>query len=385
MHIAFLTPEYPHLRVQHAAGIGTSIKNLAVVLARKEAKVSVFVYGQKEDAVFEEDGVKIHLIKNQNYKLLGWFFHRKYIQNYLNKCIVSDGIDLIEAPDWTGITAFMNLKAPLVIRFHGSDTYFCHLEKRKQKLKNFWFEKLAVSKATAFIAPTDFAGGLSKQLFGIKNRTIKTIHYGLELNQFQNDNPLDYEKGLILYIGTIIRKKGVLELPAIFKKVKSEFPTAKLVLIGSDSYDVQTNSKSTWELLKQELSSEFLNDVTYLGKIPYQKVQEYMKKAHVCVFPTFAETLGMVTIESMALQKTVVNSNIGWAQELIVDGESGFLVYPVDHKLYADKIVELFQNDELTIEIGKQARLRVENTFDIEKLAKENSTFYKEILNRSNQ
>lgn len=385
MHIAFLTPEYPHLRVQHAAGIGTSIKNLAVVLARTEAKVSVFVYGQKEDAVFEEDGVKIHLIKNQNYKLLGWFFHRKYIQNYLNKCIVSDGIDLIEAPDWTGITAFMNLKAPLVIRFHGSDTYFCHLEKRKQKLKNFWFEKLAVSKATAFIAPTDFAGGLSKQLFGIKNKTIKTIHYGLELNQFQNDNPLVYEKGLILYIGTIIRKKGVLELPAIFKKVKSEFPTAKLVLIGSDSYDVQTNSKSTWELLKQELSSEFLNDVTYLGKIPYQKVQEYMKKAHVCVFPTFAETLGMVTIESMALQKTVVNSNIGWAQELIVDGESGFLVYPADHKLYADKIVELFQNDELTIEIGKQARLRVENTFDIEKLAKENSTFYKEILNRSNQ
>lgn len=385
MHIAFLTPEYPHHRIQHAAGIGTSIKNLAVVLASTEVKVSVFVYGQKEDAIFEEDGVKIHLIKNQNYKLLGWFFHRKYIQNYLNKCIVSDGIDLIEAPDWTGITAFMNVKAPLVIRFHGSDTYFCHLEKRKQKLKNFWFEKLAVSKATAFIAPTDFAGGLSKQLFGIKNKTIKTIHYGLELNQFQNDNPLVYEKGVILYIGTIIRKKGVLELPFIFKKVKSEFPDAKLVLIGSDAYDVQTNSKSTWELLKEELSSEFLNDVTYLGKIPYQEVQEYIKKAHVCVFPTFAETLGMVTIESMALQKPVVNSNIGWAQELIIDKESGFLVHPANHKLYADMIVELFQNDELTIEMGKKARLRVENIFDIEKLAKENSTFYKEILNKNNQ
>ena len=41
----------------------------------------------------------------------------------------------IEAPDWTGITAFMRLKAPLVIRFHGSDTYFCHLEKTASKNK----------------------------------------------------------------------------------------------------------------------------------------------------------------------------------------------------------------------------------------------------------
>lgn len=380
MHIAFLTPEYPHLRVQHAAGIGTSIKNLVVVLAKKEVKVSVFVYGQKEDAVFEEDGVKIHLIKNQTYKILGWFLHRKHIQNYLNRYIVSDRIDLIEAPDWTGIVAFMNLKAPLIIRFHGSDTYFCHLEKRKQKLKNFWFEKLAVGRAKAFIAPTHFAGELSKKLFGIKNKNVKTIHYGLELNQFQNNNPLVYEKGLILYIGTIIRKKGVLELPAIFKKVKFEFPDAQLVLIGSDAYDVQTNSKSTWELLKQELGSEVLDAVTYLGKIPYQEVQEYIKKAHVCVFPTFAETLGMVTIESMALQKPVVNSNIGWAQELIIDKESGFLVYPASHDLYADRIIELLKNKDLAADMGKKARLRVEDKFDIEQLVKINIEFYSKVI-----
>ncbi len=380
MHIAFLTPEYPHERIQHAAGIGTSIKNLVGVLVKTEVKVSVFIYGQKEDAVFEEDGVKIHLIKNQNYKFLGWFLHRKHIQNYLNKYIVPDAIDLIEAPDWTGITAFMNLKVPLIIRFHGSDTYFCHLEKRKQKLKNFWFEKLAVGKATAFIAPTDFAGELSKQLFHIRNKTIKTIHSGLELSDFQNDNPLVYQKGLILYIGTIIRKKGVLELPYIFKKVRSEFPDAQLILIGSNSYDVQTNSKSTWKLLKQELDNADLDSVSYLGKIPYQEVQQYIKKAHVCVFPTFAETLGMVTIESMALQKPVVNSNIGWAQELIVDKESGFLVHPSNHNLYADRIVELLKNKDLANDMGKRARLRVEGNFDMEKLVKLNMEFYSKII-----
>ena len=380
MHIAFLTPEYPHDRVQYAAGIGTSIKNLVGALVKKGVVVSVFVYGQEEEAVFREEGVYVHLIRKRKYKMLGWYLHRKHLQNYLNKYIVSDEIDLIEAPDWTGITAFMNLKAPVVIRFHGSDTYFCHLEQRNQKLKNFYFEKLAVNNAQAFIAPTRFAGELSKELFGIKNKKIETIHYGLELNQFININSSVYEKGLILYIGTIIRKKGVFELPAIFNKVRSKYPNARLVLIGSDSYDIQTKSKTTWELVKQQFDEDDLKNVSYLSKIPYQEVQEYIKKAHVCVFPTFAETLGMVTIESMALQKPVVNSNIGWAKELIVDGESGYLVHPKQHSKFANKIVDLLQDEYLSVNIGNAAKRRVETVFDIEKTVKQNVDFYKTVI-----
>ena len=71
MHIAFLTPEYPHPRVEHAAGIGTSIKNLVEALVTKGVQVTVFVYGQNESAVFEEAGVTIHLLKSQKYKKAG--------------------------------------------------------------------------------------------------------------------------------------------------------------------------------------------------------------------------------------------------------------------------------------------------------------------------
>lgn len=383
MHIAFLTPEYPHDRVAHAAGIGTSIKNLVVALAKKKITVSVFVYGQQEDAVFAEDEITIHLIKNRKFKFMGWYWHRKYLQNYINAQILAKKIDVIEAPDWTGITAFMNLKAPLVIRFHGSDTYFCHLEKRHQKAKNFWFEKCAVQKAKAFIAPTNYAGAVSKQLFGIKDKVIQTIHYGVALDQFQNKNPEIFENGLILYIGTIIRKKGVFELPEILKKVSIQHPRARLILVGGDSTDIQTGSSSTWRLLEQEFDSADLAKVTFLGKIPYQQVQEYIKKAHLCVFPSFAETLGMVTIESMALQKPVVNTAIGWAQELIVDGESGFLVHPQDHSLYANKIIALLKDPNLCLNMGINARKRVEDVFDIEKIAQKNIVFYQSITSKS--
>ncbi len=383
MHIAFLTPEFPHERVAHAAGIGTSIKNLVVALAKEKVKVSVFVYGQQEDAVLIEEGMTIHLIKNRKYKFMGWYYHRKYLQNYLNKHILSEQIDAVEAPDWTGITAFMRLKVPMVIRFHGSDTYFCHIEKRHQKAKNFWFEKLATRKAKAFIAPTTYAGKISQELFDIKNKTIQTIHYGLELNRFENPNPALFEKGMLLYIGTIIRKKGVFELPEIFKKVRLQFPEVKLILIGGDSSDVQTGSHSTWQLLQKEFDTNDLEKVSYLGKIPYQEVQNYIKQAHVCIFPSFAETLGMVTIESMALQKPVVNTNIGWAQELIVDGESGFLVHPHDHSLYADRIISLLDDMDLCFSMGVKARKRVEAVFDIEKIVQQNILFYQSIIGQS--
>ena len=46
-----------------------------------------------------------------------------------------ENIDIVEAADWTGITAFMKFNCPLILRLHGSDTYFCHLEKRKLKIK----------------------------------------------------------------------------------------------------------------------------------------------------------------------------------------------------------------------------------------------------------
>ncbi len=380
MHIAFLTPEYPHSRVTAAAGIGTSIQNLVTALVGEGVQVSLFIYGQKEDAILSENGVKIHLIASKRYSIFTWYHYRKYLQNYLNRYVQEDQIDAIEAPDWTGITAFMKLDKPLIIRLHGTDAYFCHLEKRRQKWKNFLLEKLAIQKATAFIAPSEFAAKITQHIFRIKNKTIAILPSGLSLEQFHNPKPAEFEKGLLLYVGTIIRKKGVLELPLILEKVMEKCPEAELVIIGSDSYDLKTDSESTWLLMQNALNGQLYSKVKHLGKVPYQQVQDYIRKANVCVFPTFAETQGMVTIESMAMQKPVVNSNIGWAQELIEEGVSGYLVHPKDHEKYAERIVQLLQDDTLCLAMGQEARAKVERDFDIKKLVPKNIAFYKEII-----
>ncbi|MEN2489832.1 glycosyltransferase family 4 protein [Flavobacterium sp. B11] len=381
MHIAFLTPEYSHRDILQSAGIGSSIKNLATSLYEHGNAITIFIYDQPVQEIIHDNGIIIHRIKKKSYKFLGWYLHRKHIEKYCNQIIRQENITIIEAPDWTGITAFMHFKIPLIIRFHGSDAYFCHLENRKQKLKNFWFEKLAINQADAFIAPTSFAGKVSKKLFKIKKKEILTIHNGLDLEKFENNSPEKFAKNTILYIGTLIRKKGVLELPGIFNKVRNDFSDAKLILIGGDTSDLKTKSKSTWELMKTLFDVDDLKNVNYLGKIPYSEIQNYIKKANVCVFPTYAETFGMVTTEAMAMQKAVVNSNIGWAQELIIDGESGYLVYPSNHDEYADRIRNIFKSNDFSLEIGKNARQRVENKFDINKLAKENIAFYLKVIN----
>tara|TARA_R110001592_G_scaffold259728_2_gene523775 strand:+ start:11629 stop:12774 length:1146 start_codon:yes stop_codon:yes gene_type:complete len=380
MKIGFITSEYPHPKVNYAAGIGTSIKNLAVALVKKGVQVTVFVYHQKEDYIVVDEGVTIHLIAKKRYRLFTWYHYRKQLNYYINNVVKNEGIHILEAPDWTGITAFMKFKVPLVIRFHGSDAYFCKLEGRKQKFKNFVFEKLALKSASAYIAPTTYAGDQTQKIFGLDKKKIKTIHYGLQLEHFENKTPLIYNKNTILYIGTIIRKKGVFELVEIFNKVVESNPEAQLILIGSDATDIKTGSVSTYQLMESVISNTAKRNVTYLGKIPYSEVKEHIKKSHVCVFPSFAETLGMVTIESMALQKPVVNTSIGWAQELIDDGRNGYLVHPENIDLYAQRILSLFNDKNLCKSIGAEARKKVENLFDIEKNANINIEYFKTIL-----
>lgn len=88
----------------------------------------------------------------------------------------------------------------------------------------------------------------------------------------------------------------------------------------------------------------------------------------------------MVTIESMALQKPVVNSDIGWAQELMEDGKSGFLVHPSNHLVYASRIITLIKDNEYAKKIGYNAKEFVVTKFDIQNIVKQNIELYNKII-----
>lgn len=380
MKIAFLTPEYPHPKTGSSGGIGTSIKNLAAGLLAQGCSVRVLVYGQQEDAVFDDNGITIQQIKNVKCKGLSWWLTRKKIEKIINQLHSNNEIDLVEAPDWTGITSFIQpKKCPVVIRLNGSDTYFCHLDKRPVKWVNKFHEKRALQKARALLSVSQFTAHTTNKVFGLK-KEFTIIPNAIDVALFQNDTVAKFDSNTILYFGTLIRKKGLLELPFIFNEVILKKPAAKLVLIGKDTSDITTGNASTWEMMQQLFTKEALQNVSYLGSVPYHEIKEQIKKATICVFPTFAEALPVSWIEAMALQKPIVASNVGWAPEVIEEGLEGFLVHPKSHKAYAQRIVELLENSQLQEAFGNAARKKVVSKFSMETVAKQSLAFYESLL-----
>jgi glycosyltransferase involved in cell wall biosynthesis len=382
MKIAFLTPEYPHSRTGNSGGIGTSIKNLAQGLLQEGCQVRVLVYGQKEDAVFEDEGITIQQIRNVKVKGLSWYFTRKKIEKIINQLYSKKKIDLVEAPDWTGITSFIKpKKCPIVIKLHGSDTYFCHLDNRPVKWKNKFHEKRALKKANALLSVSQFTADKTNQVFGLQKQ-FAIIPNSIDIDQFAVDINASTEVGDILYFGSLIRKKGLLELPFIFNELIQLNPSAKLVLVGKDVPDIISGSASTWHMMQDLFSEQALANVSYLGSVPYQEIKKYISESTVCVFPSFAEALPVSWIEAMAMQKAVVASSIGWATEVIDDGVNGFIVDPKNHVEYASKINMLLSNEQLRREFGVSAREKVIQKFSLSVVAQQSLVFYKQFSNR---
>ncbi|OXA92227.1 glycosyltransferase family 4 protein [Flavobacterium hercynium] len=377
MKIAFLTPEYPHLKTGNSGGIGTSIKNLAIGLLTQGISVRVLVYGQKEDAFFDDNGILVQQIKNVKFKGISWFLTRKKIENLINELYSNKEIDLVEAVDWTGITSFIKPdNCPIVIRLHGSDTYFCHLDKRPVKWINKFHEKKALKKADALLSVSKFTAETTNTVFGL-NKSFTIVPNPIDVDLFQSKIQNQNNEKTILYFGSLIRKKGLLELPLIFNKVVEKNPDAKLILIGKDVRDIVSGNDSTWQMMQGLFSDQAIQNVKYLGSVPYTEIKEKIEQATVCVFPSLAEAFPVSWLEAMAMQKPIAASNIGWADEMIDDGENGFLVHPEDHEIFASKINLLLENKNLAEQMGLSARNKVKMYFDIEVLAKKNIEFYK--------
>ncbi|HMR17547.1 MAG TPA: glycosyltransferase family 4 protein, partial [Mariniflexile sp.] len=248
MKIAFLTPEYPHPKTGKAGGIGTSILSLAKALTLMGHTISILVYGQETDDYFTDEGIHFYKIKNIKVKGLSLLFTQKKVERLLNSLYKKGKINLVEAPDWTGFTAFIKPKCPLIIRENGSDTYFCHLDQRPVKFKNKFLEKRALQQANGIISVSAFTGQLTNQLFGL-NKPFTVIPNSVDASLFQPKH-FESKNVSLLYFGTLIRKKGLLELPEIFNLVHKANKSVTLILVGKDSGDVKTGSASTWELMK---------------------------------------------------------------------------------------------------------------------------------------
>ena len=238
-----------------------------------------------------------------------------------------------------------------------------------------------MQKADGIIAVSQFTGDLTNKILNINN-LFAVVPNSVDIHDFKiinegkisNSNQFD-----ILYFGNLIRKKGALELPFIFNKVIERMPDAKLSLAGKDILDFETGI-STWQMMQPLFSEKAILNVNYLGSVEYDEIQNIINQTNVCVFPSFAEALPVSWLESMSMQKAIVASNIGWANEMIEDGKSGYLVHPKDHNKFALRIIELLENPNLIVSFGRNARIKIEKDFSNQVVTAKSVAFYNQII-----
>ena len=101
------------------------------------------------------------------------------------------------------------------------------------------------------------------------------------------------------------------------------------------------------------------------GWLPFDKMPRLYNQADICVFPSiWPEPFGLVAVEAMAAGRPVIASNTGGLKQIVVNGETGFLVRPGDAGDLAEKIEILLDNSKLRNRMGQKARERAQEKYD---------------------
>ena len=385
MHLIFVAPEYP----PDSGGVGVFFRGLGQSLVTKGHAVTVLGC-RREAAAWDDGGVRVRMLPATRLRGCGWLVNRLRLQRQIRRLAASEGLDLIEAPDWCGLSAGLRPPCPLVIRCHGSATYFGQVLHEPVTPGVRLAERLALRRATSIAAVSRFCADTTAALFWRRKTEqttahpalpdkIRVIYNGVDTTRFHTAREAEAEPGVILYFGTLVRKKGALDLPDVFNRVAAVCPHARLRIIGRDNPDRRLGTNSVWATLQTLFTPEARRRVEYLGPLPHEALQEEIRRAAVCVFPSYAEAFPLTWLEAMACGKPVAGYDLPWAREA-VGADAGLLSPPGDTAALADTLLRLMADQEARTALGTRARQRVEACFSQERMLGDTLKWYAEVI-----
>ena len=114
-----------------------------------------------------------------------------------------------------------------------------------------------------------------------------------------------------------------------------------------------------------------------------EELRRYYQEADLCVVPSLWDNSPNTVYEAMAAGKAVVASNVGGIPELIIDGETGILVEPSDPVELAEAIIEMLNNPDRCIEMGRCGRKRIVDIAELSANVEKRLQIYQSLLNDS--
>jgi len=313
--------------------------------------------------------------------------------------------DIVHCHTWYshfgGILAKKNYGIPLVITVHSLEPL--RPWKREQLGGGYdfslWIEKTALEMADAIIAVSGETKRDIERLFNVDPTHVHVIHNGIDPEEYRKVSSteaprrhgIDPGKPYVLFVGRITRQKGIVYLVRAIPYMDPDF---QIVLCAGapDTPEIAEEMKDAVESATRKRS-----DVIWIEEMVDRKaVIELYSHAAVFCCPSIYEPFGIINLEAMACETAVVASAVGGIKEVVVDGETGFLVpleqmkespfEPLDPEKFsrdlAAKINELMKDRHLQEKFGKAGRKRAEERFSWSAIARKTKALY-ETLKRS--
>ncbi|MGB2814023.1 MAG: glycosyltransferase [Dehalococcoidales bacterium] len=183
------------------------------------------------------------------------------------------------------------------------------------------------------------------------------VHLELFLDLNVKPTTKDSNTFTVLYVGELIKLKGVNHLLTAFQRVYREYSQVKLTIIG--------DGECRTELARMSEEMGIADNVDFTGFLKPEKVKEHMLKSDVLVLPSMTEGLPRVIIEAMAVGLPIIATDVGSVKELVKDGENGFLVKPMDIDALTKTILNLTGNRERAKKMGSKSQQLVQKAGDL--------------------
>jgi starch synthase len=311
--------------------------------------------------------------------------------------------DLVHCHTWYshfgGILARMNYGRPLVITVHSLEPL--RPWKREQLGGGYdfsvWVEKTALEMADAVIAVSAQTKADVERLFKVQPDRLHVIHNGIDLEEYRKTDSsaaltkYEIDKPFVLFVGRITRQKGIVHLVRAIEYMEPGFQVV-LCAGAPDTPEIGREMKETVEKVKAKRAG-----VIWIDEMVDKKTaRELYSHASVFCCPSIYEPFGIINLEAMACETAVVATAVGGIKEVVVDGETGFLV-PIDQmeespfeprdpgkfaRNLAARINQLMADPALCEKFGRAGRKRAEEKFGWPAIALQTKALYEGLLGK---
>jgi glycosyltransferase involved in cell wall biosynthesis len=261
--------------------------------------------------------------------------------------------------------ARMHPKRRYVVTCHGSDITLFDWGFRKRYGIDAELRE-GLNQSVGAIAISTHAHKMIKDL-GVDSQVIKDISNGVDLERFRktvefslrDELGLDSSTLIILSVGRDHPQKDYSAGIRAFANVAERLDNAYYAIIGKNASNHQTLAESLG-----------VGDrVLFPGPLQGDRMVGAYQQANVFFSPSIWEMMPLVVLESMAVGLPSVVTNISGSQDLVLDGETGFIVEPGDEEAMADALVGLLEEPEARQKF-RQAALNRSEAFSWDRISR---------------